>query len=819
MARRIGALALLLVAALAALLVAPAPAQADGFIIIIPPDPPHPIPPYPPPHPPRPPRPPRQAWFPLAVKWHRVSVEIEDQVATTEVDQCFANPNPSDLEGTYIFPLPEAAAVSKFSLFLGGKEVEAELLDRDRAREIYESIVRRMQDPALLEYVGRGAVRARVYPIPARGEARVKISYQQVLPADGGVCEYRYPLSTEKWSAEPLEEARVDVTIRDPKGAVANVFSPTHGVRVSALADGATRASWSASRTLSDRDFVLYFHKRRSDEALGVTVVTHKPPGEDGYFLLLVSPAADLAADELMAKDVVFVLDTSGSMAGAKMEEARAALRYCLESLAPRDRFALIDFSTEVRMFGGEDGLREASAGAVEAALAYVDGLKARGGTDIHGALLRALALEGRPGVPFLVVFVTDGEPTIGVTDRATIEKAVAQARAARPDRDEVRLFVFGCAGERNELDADFLDRLVEANRGAREYVAASESIELNVSRFFDKVGAPVFSNVAIDVPGAEVHDLYPRPVPDLFRGGEVAIVGRYRAGGARAVRLRGKIAGRAVEVAAGARFGTAATAPFLPRLFALRKVAYLLDQIRLHGEKAELKDEVVRLAKEHGILTPYTSWLVMEDAKLSQAAPRPGGLAPAERAFQELRRRVDAWTVFEREAKEALGAGASGRRDEADRAARVAASEAARTLAGAPAPGAAAPPPTALEPGEEARLALDAMGRFATRGRPDGGAGGEIAEKAKRAAETLAIAARDLVREVEGRAFYREGETWVDARVAAAPPDRLVERVVFLSDGYFRLVRERPGLAAALALGPRVRVDAGDRIVEVVEE
>jgi Ca-activated chloride channel family protein len=784
--RRLSLFALVALALLAAFA---APARADGFIVIVPPEPPAPRPR---------PLPPRPAYFPLIVRSHHVAVTIEGQVATTEVDEVFANPNPADLEGTYIFPLPEGASVSKFSLFMGGKEVEAEVLDRDRAREIYEGIVRKMRDPALLEYVGRGAMKARIYPIPARGEARVKLAYQQVLAADGGLFEYRYPLSTEKWSAAPLEDVRVEVAIRT-KEPIGKVFSPSHEVQVRGQEpDGTVRVTYAAAQVLPDRDFVLYVQKRRSEDPLGLTVITHKPADDDGYFLMLLTPGADLAAEDVPAKDVVFVLDTSGSMAGEKMDQARKALKYCLRALSPRDRFGVIDFSTDVRQW--REGLAEASAPSVDAALGYVDAMKARGGTDIHGALMRALAIEGKPGTPFFIVFITDGEPTIGVTDPARIEKAVVEARAARPDRDDVRLFAFGVIGERNELDPGFLDRLAEANRGTREYVGPRESVELKVSRFFDKIAAPVLSNVAIEVPGADISDVYPRPLPDLFRGGEVAIVGRYRGAGPHAVRLRGKIGGRAIETASEARFASGPDAPFLGRVFAVRKVAFLLDQIRLHGESAELRREVVRLAKEFGIVTPYTSYLVAEDARLAMQGPRGGEPGAAARAIEELGRRASGYRDLEREAGLALGAKDKAGLDDASRAAGVSASEALKKMAESP----AAPP---ASPAADAAGAFEARARLAPKGEARGG---------EEAAKELARAAEDLIRTAGGRTFYREGAMWVDAREGQHSE---TVRVVYLSAEYFKLLKERPALAPFFALGPALRVTLEGTTFEVVEE
>ncbi len=786
------------VLALAFLLAIPAGAAlADGFIII-----------------PEPPLPPidRTSYFPLSVKFHRVTVTIEDQVATTEVDQSFYNPNNVDLEGMYLFPLPTDAAISKFSMYMDGKEVEGELLDRDKARGIYEGIVRRMKDPALLEYVDRGAFKARVFPIPARGEKRVRLSYQQVVPAEGGLAEYRYPLNTEKFSLRPLEDVTVTATIKSSSGPVGNIFSPSHPVEIVRLEGGGARVSFEAKNVTPDRDFVCFFDRADKDKAVGLSVVTHKPVGtsEDGYFLMLLAPRHEAGA-AVMPKDVVFIMDTSGSMAGEKMEQARGALRYCLSSLDARDRFAVIDFATEVRSF--REKLEPAAKETVAAAIEYVNAMKARGGTDIHGALTRALALEGAEDRPFLVVFVTDGQPTIGVTVPDEIERAVKAARENRPKKGAgARIFVFGVG---TDLNASLLDRIAEQNQGTREYVGPGESIEIKVSRFFDKVASPVLSGVSLEVLGLETHDIYPKPLPDLFRGGELAIVGRYKGEGPKAIKVRGTFGDKSVELVFEATFGKDPKAPFLPRVFAVRKVGFLLDQIRLHGEKEELKQEVVRLAKEFGIITPYTSYLVVEDEK--EIAGRVGRdwreSAPADalaRLGRALDRDGDDYARAEEEARRALAgkAGSGTGAADAPASAQLAAGEAAKQLGGQG--GATSPPPAAPEPGAELKGYFGERGRFAE-GEKDKKAWDDLAEQAEREAGAL-------IKIVEDRTFYRHGDTWVDGALKL-DSGLEVTRVVYLSDAYFKLASDRPAVARFLALGPRVKLVEGGRIYEVVIE
>ncbi|MDF1663878.1 MAG: VIT domain-containing protein, partial [Planctomycetota bacterium] len=321
--------------------------------------------------------------FPLTVKYHRVTVEIKGQVAITHVDQVFHNPNPMQLEGTYIFPMPEDAAVTQFSMYMNGKEVQGEVLERKKALKIYEGIVRRMQDPALLEYMGRGMFKARIFPIPARGDKRVKLSYSQVLKKDNGRCSYRYPLNTEKFSATPLKECSIKVTI-DTKTPIKSVFSPSHPTTtIKRSKDKNASISWVAQNSTPDKDFQLYYDL--SDKDVGLSVWSYKRPSKDGYFLVTVSPKLEMTQKEHRAKDIVFVLDTSGSMLGKKMEQAKKALQYCVQNLGKEDRFNIIPFSMEARPL--HNTLVTANKAKRLEANEYIEDLRARGGTAIYEAL------------------------------------------------------------------------------------------------------------------------------------------------------------------------------------------------------------------------------------------------------------------------------------------------------------------------------------------------------------------------------------------------------------------------------------------------
>jgi Ca-activated chloride channel family protein len=285
------------------------PVRADGLIIV---DEAYwqPIPRHPHPHPwPRPlPHPPRP-YAPLEVVYHHVNVKIDGQIATTSVDQEFYNPNNQRLEGTYLFPIPRGAQIDKFTMDIGGKMVEAELLPAAKARKIYEDIVRKMKDPALLEYADRDVFKVRVYPIEPRSKKRIKLSYSQVLKSDGGLVNYTYPLNTEKFSAAPLKNVSVKVELTSDH-PLKSIYSPSHAVEIKRHGSLRATVGFEANDVKPDTDFALYFAPEKDE--VGVNLLTYKTGGEDGYFLLLASPGVDSKDKRIVPKDVAFVLDTSG---------------------------------------------------------------------------------------------------------------------------------------------------------------------------------------------------------------------------------------------------------------------------------------------------------------------------------------------------------------------------------------------------------------------------------------------------------------------------------------------------------------------------
>lgn len=557
------------------------PAFADGIIIIDPPVPE--VPPY------------------LTVKYHRVTVTIEDQIATTHVDQVFINESRHELEGIYTFPLPEGAAITDFAMWVDGERLSGEILPADEARRIYEDIVRRQRDPALLEYVGRNTFRARIYPIAPRSEKQVEIEYSEVLTADNGLIHYRYPLDTERFSPRPIEDVSVRVEIGS-KESIKAVYSPSHEVDIDRRGDHEVVVGYEEANVKPDTDFDLYYTVSQDD--IGLNLLSYKEEGEDGFFLLLLAPQVEVEEAEIVARDILLILDTSGSMRGEKIEQAKGALAFVLDRLHEEDRFNVVSFSTGVRSFS--DGLVD--AGERERARRWVEGLEAKGGTNIGRAMLEGL-VQVEEERPTIIIFLTDGLATEGVVETDLL---LSQIDDAAPE--SVRVFSFGVGDDVNTI---LLDRMARDHRGASAYVRSGQRIDEEVSAFYAKVSTPLLSDLDLDV-GVRIEDTYPYPLPDLFAGTQVVVAGRYRRGGEVTVVLRGTVNGekRTFEYG-GVRLREEGGDAFIPRLWATRKVGYLLNQIRLHGESEELVQEIVDLSVRYGIMTPYTSFLVNEDVQL----------------------------------------------------------------------------------------------------------------------------------------------------------------------------------------------------------
>lgn len=564
-----------------------------------------------------------------------VAVRVTGRIALVEVEEWFENRGGRLGEGDYLYPLPGEAVFSNFSLYQGDEELRGETMDAARARAIYEEIVRRKRDPALIELAGHGLVRARVFPINPGETRKITLRYTQVLGRAGDALAFRYAAggkygdgsngrggsdgSTGPRAVREAAPLQFTMTV-DSAAQYRDAFSPTHEVQVTRR-NG--RMTVRPTATL-DGDFALFLPF--AERVVGLTLVTHRPLGEAGYFMLTLSPEDVQSVTQ--PRDLTVVVDVSGSMSGDKIDQARAAIHQLLNSLRTTnrrtpDRFRLIQFSSAVRVHAQEWTV--ATAASLQDAHEWVDALQANGGTNISGALTEAFRLDSPEGRLPLVVFMTDGLPSVGEQNPERI------AVQAEQDRGDARLFAFGIGYDVNTY---LLDRLSAAGRGATEYVEPDESVESAIGTLVAKIQHPVLTDLALDA-SVRVEEIFPERLPDLFAGDELVVFGRY-AGTSREGRMtvRGTRAGRAE------RYGTTAAFPatedgndFIPRLWAARKIGVLQQSIRLNGANPEIIEEIRETALRYGLLSEYTAYLVQEPM---QVAGRGVGGVPSAPMAQE---------------------------------------------------------------------------------------------------------------------------------------------------------------------------------------
>lgn len=536
----------------------------------------------------------------LTLKDHKVDINIRNNIGQVKVDETFYNPYDFQIEGEYIFPLPKEALPSKFSLVINGKEVQGKVLERDEARRIYESIVRRMRDPALLEYYEHNLFRAKVFPILAKKDIKTSIRYEYELPRKQDFYEVFYPFKIEGVSPEPIENVVISFNI-ETNQPIKQVFSPTHKIDVIKKEKQAIGA-YEATKVKPDKDFILYYSVSRQD--FDLSLLNYKKD-EDGFFLLGLSTPAEAPKKEILPKDILFVIDVSGSMSGEKILQAKNGLNFFVQHLNPDDQFNIISFSTDIDAFKNE--LVSATKTNIEAASKFIKGLQAQGGTNINDALIKGLEMLGEKR-PSYLLFLTDGLPTVGITNLDEIIKNT------KKNLERERLFVFGVGYDVNTI---LLDMLSKEGRGVSEYIEPAEDLEIAISSLYSKIMYPALENPDIEFKNIEVYKLHPSDLGDLFYGQDVIIAGRYKKAGKGQVILKGKKKEISIVLKEDFSFPNKSDElDFIPLIWARKRVGYLLSEIRLHGENKELTDEVIALGKQYGIVTPYTSYLVQEEER-----------------------------------------------------------------------------------------------------------------------------------------------------------------------------------------------------------
>lgn len=699
-----------------------------------------------------------------------VKIALADRVLRYEVTEVFKNTGRGVAEADYVFPLPAGAAFEDLKLSINGELVSGETMTADKARGIYEEIVRRQRDPALVEWMGSGMLRARIFPIAPGEEKKVVVRYQSVAEREGDALRVDYRRGTdpngtgaqvqgragsgatriERFSdgrrGEDGEWSHVQFVFQ-PGSSYGEPYSPTHTLRTR---DEGRLRSVEARGSASDVTILLPL--RRANSA-SLSVLANAPDDERGFALITITPPA--TSRRSLPRDLTFVVDVSGSMAGRKLEQAKAAGRALLETLGPDDRFRIIDFSTDVRAF--RDGWASGTNDNLNDARRYLASLRAEGSTNISGALEEALQRERSNDRLPLVVFVTDGEPTVGERNPDAIAALAARLRGA------ARVFAVGVSAD---VNAALIEQLAVEGHGTAHFVRDSESVERTVSLLARRLSTPVLTNVRVRVDGVRLSQLLPAGSLDVFAGQDLVVLARYEGSGSATVRLEGESVDGPVTWSTQARFPQHSREnPFVARLWAAQRVGWLAAEKRKRGGTSEMNDEIKSLGERYGIPTEFSSYLVVE----------PG------------------MTVAGRSVDSSRGASLqSGVQTGAEGAARVRRSAGdKRDLASdavlAPAP-ASQPMVSANEARFEAAKAAAAQREMKS-----------VSEMDELSKERSAAA-----RQVGNRRFTLANGVWTDA--GYTPAMRTVSVKPF-SPAYFALVQRFPELAGAFALGDRVVV------------
>lgn len=727
---------------------------------------------------------------PLQLVSHRVEAKVVERGAVTTVTQEFQNNTDRQLEATYLFPLPKGASIDEFALWMNGKRETGKVMERQQARAIYESIVRRARDPGLIEYVDSEMFEARVFPIPPRGKQKIELKYSHVIDYEGGLARYTYPMKTDQRATQTLEDFTLTVRI-ESRAEIKNFYSPTHKMATSVRGKGAVASIEKNGFSLAD-DLALYWQV--NDEDVGVSVLSYQEGDEPGYFMMLASPKDGFRNNEIIGKRVAFVIDTSGSMEGEKMEATKRALDQCLSKLGEDDLFSLVTFGGYAEAW--KEKMVAASKSNIEAARAHVRKLEPLGGTNIDEALRVAFSTAtGSDKAPLMIVFMTDGRPTVGDTDVQHLLSLAEKERTAKA----ARLFVLGVG---DDLNAVLLDKMSSANGGSALYLKGSAALEPEVAAFYDKISHPVLADLKLDISGVTTYGAHPRALGDLFKGQQLVVVGRYRNPGKARIKLSGSTpkGTRAFELDASF-LGNSTEHAFIPRIWAQRQVGMLLDEIRSKGETPGLVAEVTQLATRFGIVTPYTSYLVLEPGMNAPPPPsRRMMMGVEERVLDDEMRRPDADGRPRAESPPAAAPAES--RDGFGIFDGVFGGDKGGGRGG-PATGAAPP----AKPADVEKAKKDARERFKN-------AEGESAVSAAKELGSLKTSTTvdgkrvaTTVQSAIGRAFTFQDGYYVDER--CKPADKTFEVKAF-SDAYFQALKLRPDLKAALALGEQIKVSVG---------
>lgn len=549
------------------------------------------------------------------------TADIEGQIAVTHVDQIFHNDMDQQVEAIWVFPLPEGAVVTELFYWFNGVQYQGSIKEREEARRKYEEKVRRLIDPALLEYLGDNLYRLSIAPINADSDVRFEITYVRMLEYEFGTVEYEFKMNAVELSPKALERISFQGNFQAPR-PYKSFAVPSHvgttALSVTEISDKARQVVYGDEHFTPEKDLLVQFETIR--DHVDINVIRYTPTeddsiGDDSYYAVWITPPDEISGEDVIPKKIVFVADVSSSMEGVRIEQLRASLDAFLQHLQPDDQFNIITFGTSVASF--KPDLVPASAEHLQAASDFVYDLVALGLTNINDALMTALSQSFDENYANMIVFLTDGKPTWGETFVPTIVENVSEA-----NEHDVRIFSFG-VGE--DVSKALLSQISVQNGGYVTYIDENDNISNKVENHFIRISKPVLTDLEIRIQGLKTTDTYPRPIPDLFWGNQVMQLGLYHESGTFPVYLIGSVRDRQMSYTDQKDFPTEPGGhQFVPRLWAKQKIDYLLEQIDIYGEKDELVNQIIELSLRFQILTPYTAYYADPDESSTDIEKEP---------------------------------------------------------------------------------------------------------------------------------------------------------------------------------------------------
>ncbi len=593
----------------------------------------------------------KELTFPL--KHTRVNAEISGFIAKVMVTQIFENPYDKPIEAIYVFPLPQDAAVEEMVMQVGDRVTVGEVHRREEARLIYEIAKARGKVASLLEQERPNIFTQSVANIRPGDEVWITICYTELLIYDKGAYEFNFPMVVGPrympgsavgkqgtgWSPDTTavpdasrisppvlkpgyrsgHDIDLEVTI-DAGVAIQNLASKSHKIDILEQSGSRAALRLAPDDTIPNKDFTLRYEV--AGEKPQMALLTHRS-GFGGYFLLMIQPQVEPTGADLIPREVVFVLDVSGSMSGLPIEKSKEVVKKSLDGLAPDDTFRIITFSGSAQVMS-EEALPNTPEN-IQRAKEFIDQQRGGGGTEMLKGVQAAMSAPLDPAYMRIVVFLTDGYIGNETQILAAIEEKLGPSR----------VFSFGIGSSVNRY---LIQRMAEVGRGEAQFVRQDQDPEKAVQRFVERIQKPCLMDIEIEWGGLQALDVYPSRVPDLFAAQPVFLVGRYENSGSSVVTLRGTVAGQPFEQHVDVLFPDwQGENSALTSLWARMQIKELMAK-QFKGEIPEIVEQITNLALDYHLMSQYTSFVAVDDATedlsleepitVTQPLPMPEGVS-----------------------------------------------------------------------------------------------------------------------------------------------------------------------------------------------